>query len=103
MNELPELVLDDDLALGEALAPLTRLALDHPAAAKRLFGLLCAEGEAFARTEAGRRWQERLRHSPRVVRAQAAFDAATAGLLQEADPGDVLPSNLLDALFASAP
>jgi hypothetical protein len=86
-------------ALDEVLRAIQRVIFEHPTAAQAIFRALVAEGRAFAATEEGRRWAERLVDSPLVRRGRLIWDVATMRALDD-DPDVVLPSALADAFVS---
>lgn len=95
---LPRLVVQgDDAAVADGLRALQRAILQHPVAARAIVTALRAEGRVYAATPDGQRWAAALRRSPLVAQARFAFDAATLRAL-EGEPGEALPSAMVDAL-----
>jgi hypothetical protein len=89
---------DDSAAL---LRSLQAIVLKYPAAAQAAFRALVAEGEAYAQTPEGQRWQQRLRGSTLLHRARLILDLPGIAML-EADSPRVLPSTYLDTIFMLA-
>lgn len=83
------------------LRSLQALVLEHPVAAQAAFSALVAEGRAFAASEAGREWRERLTRSTLLHRARIVFEIGTLWMLDD-EPLGPLPSAYLDAVFMSA-
>jgi hypothetical protein len=100
-DELPTLVLPQLDACTELLQTLQVAVLRHPIAAKALFGLLVAEGRAFAETIEGRVWQEKLAQSELLHRARLVLDLPALAILESTSP-QALPSAYLDTIFALA-
>ncbi len=99
---LPRLALRDAAEdRVHVLRSLQALALEHPVAAQAAFSALVAEGRAFADSEAGREWKERLSRSSLLHRARLVFETATLWMLDD-EPTGPLPSAYLDAVFMSA-
>ncbi|MEW6268246.1 MAG: hypothetical protein AB1689_02980 [Thermodesulfobacteriota bacterium] len=85
---------EDDL--DRVVRQIQALLLAYPLAAQAMFRALVAEGRAFAATAEGRRWAERLVHSPLVRRGRLLWDVATVRALDD-DPDVLLPSALAEA------
>lgn len=99
---LPELVISDQSeSILELLRELQRAVLVHPEAARATFSALVEEGRAFAQTEQGRRWQERVLGSELLERALIVWQNATLWL-GEQDHDGATPSAVIDALAAAA-
>jgi hypothetical protein len=62
---------------------------------------LAAEGRAFAQTEEGRRWKERLREAPLVQRLQTIWEGVSDQAFT-ADGPEVVPTVLLERLVQVA-
>jgi hypothetical protein len=89
-----------ETALLEQLGEARELLLRHPSAARALAHAVMRAGRAFAATDEGRRWAERLCTSPIIERAHLAWDQLTLGLVGDLDDGDALDlDQLLDALL----
>jgi hypothetical protein len=99
---VPTLVLpgDDDDGVVRVLSHLQELVLRHPAATQALFRAFVAEGRAFARTEEGRRWSEKLARSDLVRQGRVAWDGLTLNAFDDREE-TVLPTVILEA-FAKA-
>ena len=98
MTDLLDLLFaepEDDLA--RVMAELRWLVLKHPIAARSAVRALVAEGRAFATTEEGRVWRERLATSQLVQRGQLIWDVSTWNAL-ESEHDDVLPTQIIDAM-----
>lgn len=93
---------EGDEAVLSALRGLQRLILDHPIAARRIFGALVAEGREFAKTERGADWSARLRDSDLLRQMRLVVQMTSLSMLEHADEPDVLPSAYLEALFAAS-
>jgi hypothetical protein len=99
---IPRLVLRERAAESvRVLRSLQALVLEHPVAAQAAFSALVAEGRAYASTDSGREWQERLTRSALLHRARLVFEVGTLWMLDDEPPGP-LPSAYLDAVFMSA-
>jgi hypothetical protein len=101
-GEVPTLVLpaeeeDDAAAL---LGHVQELIFRHPVAAQAIFRAFVAEGRAFAHTEEGRGWADRLSRSDLVRQGRLVWEAVSLNALDDRED-TVLPSALLDA-FAKA-
>lgn len=79
---------------------LQELVFRHPAAAQAMFAAFVAEGRAFAKTEEGRQWHERLARSDLVRQGRVAWDGLTLNALDDEEE-TVLPTVILEA-FAKA-
>lgn len=77
------------------------LLLKHPIAARSLYAALAAEGRAFAQTEEGARWQQRLAGSELLRRGQSVWDVMTLNMLEEEGPR-LLPSQYVEGLCHAA-
>ncbi len=91
----------EERELEDALRALQRAILEHPIAAQALFYALVKEGRAYAETEEGAEWRERLAGSELVVRARVLWDALTVRALED-DPETVLPTAILEAMVKAA-
>jgi len=83
--------------LTNVLERVSRLVLQHPAAAQSILYAFIAEGRRFAETEEGRRWHELLTNSEFIRRGRAFWDATHLKLIDD-DPETVYPSGILDAI-----
>jgi hypothetical protein len=96
--ELPTLTLQpDDDELVRLLHEAQYVLLKHPVAAQAAFAALVAEGRRYARSEAGRRWEARLRGSDLIRRGRVVWEVVTLKMLEESTP-NVLPTTYLDAM-----
>jgi hypothetical protein len=97
-DDLPTLTLaPDDDELQRLLREGQYLLLQHPVAAQAAFSALVAEGRRYARTEAGRQWQARLRGSDLIRRGRVVWEVVTLKMLEERPP-NVMPTTYLDAM-----
>lgn len=87
--------------LSRLLYELRWLVLQHPVAAQAAYRALVAEGRAYAETEEGRRWRERLAGSELVRRGKSVWELGTLGML-DAESDRVLPSQLVEAFARAA-
>lgn len=94
----PRVVLaEPEDELSTLLRQLQRLIVRHPAAAQAMFSAFVAEGRAFALSEQGKRWRDRLIGSALIRRGRAVWEVGTLNMLEE-DRDVVLPSKLLEAV-----
>lgn len=82
------------------LRALQAVLLTHPFAARAAIRLLIAEGSAFAETEEGRRWRERLDRSDIMRTARTFWEGLAYPLVADDLPAS-LPTTALDNLFAA--
>jgi hypothetical protein len=99
---IPELSIGDrDAAIAALLSELQRAALVHPEAARALFTAMVREGRLYAKTEAGRRWHEKLLASDLLERANLVWQSTTLWVTENADQG-ATPSALADSVATAA-
>jgi hypothetical protein len=84
-----------------ALRELQRAVIRHPLAAQAIFAALIAEGRAYATTDEGKAWRERLARSETTRRMLTTWEMASMGMLTEAS-GDFRPTALFEALARAA-
>jgi hypothetical protein len=84
--------------LARLVTDTHRMLLAHPAAARRVFAALVAEGRRYAETSAGRVLQRQLVGSARAQHAARLFRALNMGMLDD-DRETRLPSTYLDNLM----
>lgn len=102
VEDVPTVVLPgpEDDPVAPVLDLFQELVLRHPIAVQALFRAFVAEGRAFANTDEGRRWSERLSRSDLVRQGRLAWDGLTLNAFDDREE-TVLPSVILDA-FAKA-
>jgi len=99
---LPTLTIrDDEERVIAGLRRLQRMVLLHPEAFRSAFQALVAEGRLFAMTDEGKRWQQRIRRSDFVARAQLVLNIATFWTTQD-DAAEATPSALVEAIASAA-
>ncbi|WP_437960346.1 hypothetical protein WME76_12340 [Sorangium sp. So ce119] len=99
-DEIPTVGLPADDPAAELLGKLHEIVFRHPVAAQALFRAFIAEGRAFATTDEGKLWVERLSRSDLVRQGRVAWDAVTLNVLDDREE-TVVPTAILDA-FARA-
>jgi hypothetical protein len=72
----------------------------HPFATRAAIRVLVAEGRAFAATEEGRRWRERLDRSESMRTARTFWEGLVYPLVAEGLP-TTRPTTMLDDFFAA--
>lgn len=98
--EIPTIEIPEDNPAEAMLAELHALVIRHPVAAQALFRALVHEGKAFARTDEGQAWAQRLGRSDLVRQGRVVWDAVSLNALDDRDEV-VVPTAILDA-FAKA-
>lgn len=91
----------EDLELEQALRAIQHAIMTHPIAAQAIFYALVREGRAYAETDEGAAWRDRLAGSELVVRARVLWDALTVRALED-DEQTVLPTAILEAMVKAA-
>jgi hypothetical protein len=87
--------------VARLLRSLQALLMKHPVAARAAIRVLVAEGRAFAETDEGRRWRQRLDRSDAMRTVRTFWEGLAYPLLAEGPP-TTLPTTALDDLFAAA-
>ena len=82
------------------LRTLQAALLMHPFAARAAIRVLVTEGRAFAETEEGRRWKERLDRSSAMRTARTMWEGLAYPLVADGLP-TTLPTAALDDLLAA--
>lgn len=90
------LEIPEDDAVESLLGVLHGLIVRHPGAAQALFRSLVSEGRAFAATEEGAEWAQRLRRSELVRQGRVVWDAVSLNALDDRQD-TVIPTAILDA------
>lgn len=90
-----------DIEVVKVLKRLELLLLTYPAAAQAAFSALVAEGQAFALTAEGARYDRELRASRALAKPWLILEKLSSRLLIE-HKGLVLPSGYVDALLQGA-
>jgi hypothetical protein len=98
---IPTVELRSVDATTEIIRRLQLMVLKYPVAANAAFRALIAEGLAFAETQEGQQWRDKLMGSDLLHRARIALDLPGLSML-ERDGGQVLPSAYLDTIFMLA-
>lgn len=96
----PILEIPDDNPAEVMLGQFHALIIRHPVAAQALFRAFVAEGRAFALTDEGRVWAEKLGRSDLVRQGRVVWDAVSLNALDDREE-TVFPTAFLDA-FARA-
>jgi hypothetical protein len=90
-------LLDDDETLG-ALVALQKAIFKYPLAIQAAFAALVAEGRAYAETEEGAQWHQRLCQAKRMGRARMVWEVLSLSAFTERYEG-LLPTVFVDALI----
>jgi hypothetical protein len=87
----PEDALGEERALFDVLAGARRAVFGNPSAARRLYGLLAAEGRRYAETPAGAELRDALVASDAVDHLRRIWDTVSLSVLDGPAPATDVP------------
>jgi hypothetical protein len=95
---LPSDLSDEERRLVELLIRVREVALSQPAVGHAITSFLVAEGRAFAATDTGARWLDRLRDAPEVERLRQIWEATTLNVFDDDTDGTGVPEAWVDLI-----
>jgi hypothetical protein len=100
-HQVPVITIADPVdETARLLRTLQAALLMHPFAARAAIRLLVKEGRAFAETDEGRHWKQRLERSDAMRTARTLWEGLAYPLVADGLPA-TLPTTTLDELIAA--